>query len=208
MSHSLFSFNPATSFGVIALHNGVYGDMQYFVKKAIDAFWPVFEKILEDQTRRIYGGTWVAKDSEVVLTVSNGSLWVTKMIVKGKNVLSAFWGTDKISEPLTLWSTEREDEFRYKTLAILISSAQQGSDVPELPLVDQAPILYLCWAARPIGSPSVSSVSGIVHYLNTECDATDGFYSHGAPHDVLYFEGSGVDRVMHYPSMEATLRRP
>jgi hypothetical protein len=138
MSHSLFSFNPTTSFGVIALHNGVYGDMQYFVKKAIDAFWPVFEKVLEDHTRRLYGGTWTAKDSEVVLTVSDGSLWIKKMIVKGKNVLSAFWGTDKISEPLTLWSTEREDEFRYKSLAILISSAQRGSVVPELPLVDQA----------------------------------------------------------------------
>ena len=121
MSHSLFSFNPEISLGVIALHNGVYGDMQYFVKKAIDAFWPVFEKILEDRTRHLYGGTWVAKDSQVVLTVSDGSLWVTKMIVKGKNVLSAFWGTDKISEPLTLWSTEREDEFRYNPLAIFLS---------------------------------------------------------------------------------------
>jgi len=94
--------------------------MQYFVKKTIDVFWPVFEKILEDQTRRLYGGTWVSKDSEVILTVSDGSLWVKKMIVKGKNVLSAFWGTD----PPTLWSTEREDEFRYRTLAILIRSAQ------------------------------------------------------------------------------------
>lgn len=143
MSHSLFSFNPAISFGVIALHNGLYGDMQYFVQKAIDAFWPAFEKILEDRTRRLYGGTWVAKDSEVVLTVSDGSLWVTKMIVKGKNVLSAFWGTDKISKPLTLWSTEREDEFRYCPLAIFIILTQRGTGVPELPLVDQVPMLYL-----------------------------------------------------------------
>lgn len=43
---------------------------------------------------------------------------------------------------------------------------------------------------------------------NLMCGDPDGFYSHGAPHDVLYFEGSGKDRVMHYPSMEATLRRP
>jgi len=92
--------------------------MQYFVKKTIDAFQPVFERILEDRTRRLYCGTWIAKDSEVVLTVSDGSLWVTKMIVKGKNVLSAFWGTDKVSEPRTLWSTEREDEFRYKHLVV------------------------------------------------------------------------------------------
>lgn len=96
--------------------------MQYFVKKTIDAFRPVFERILEDQTGRLFGGAWVAKDSEVILTVSDGSLWVTKMIVKGKNVLGAFWGTDKISVPLTLWSTEREDEFRYETLAVLLSN--------------------------------------------------------------------------------------
>ena len=118
--------------------------MQYFVKKAIDAFQPVFETILENQTQRLYGGTWVANDSNVVLTVSDGSLWVTKMIVNGKNVLSAFWGTDKVSVPLTLWSTEREDEVRYGPLAIyLLSSAQRGSGVLELPLVSGPSILYL-----------------------------------------------------------------
>lgn len=162
MSHSLFSFNPAISFGIIALHNGLYTDMHYFVKKAIDAFQPVFDRILEDQTRRLYGGTWVAEDSEVVLTVSDGSLWVTKMIVKGKNVLSAFWGTDKVSVPLTLWSAEREDEFRYASLAIyLVNSGQFRSNVLELPLVDRVPMLYPRWAARPIGLPSVSPVSRI-----------------------------------------------
>ena len=54
----------------------------------------------------------------------------------------------------------------------------------------------------------MSPVYRIVDYLPTQRDAADGFYSHGAPHDVLYFEGSGVGRVLRYPSMEATLRRP
>ena len=168
MSHSLFSFNPAISFGIIALHNGYFDDMEYFVKPAIDAFQPVFDRILEDQTRRLYGGTWFAKDSEVVLTISDGSLWVTKMIVNGKNVLSAFWGDDKVSVPLTLWSTEREDEFRYGSLAVyLVSSAQRGSNILELPLVDRLLMFYLRWAAHPIGSPSVSPVSRIMQFKHT-----------------------------------------
>jgi hypothetical protein len=162
MSHSLFLFNPAISFGVIALHNGLTSD-GYFVQKAIDAFQPVLEKILEAKTEHMYGGTWVAKDSEVVLAVDGGSLWVTKMIIKGKNVLGAFWGTDKISAPLTLWSTEREDEFRYECLPIcLINSSQSYSGVLELPLVDQVSMLYLLQAARPIGSPLVSPVFRLV----------------------------------------------
>lgn len=54
------------------------------------------------------------------------------------------------------------------------------------------------------GEPSVSNRGLFAHLMRHP----DAFYSHGAPHDVLYFEGSGVDRALYYPSMEATLRRP
>lgn len=149
---------------------GRFSDSSWFTKRAIDLFQPVFEHKLEETTQNLYGGKWVgnAADGEnlVTLVVSNGSLWVTKCIINGDDLLDLYTG----GTPLTLWSTGRLHEFR-----VAVGRAELNSD---------------------------SSI-GCFSYWAT----FDGFNSHGAPIDLIYFSAQSHGLSLHFPSANVTLLR-
>lgn len=113
------------SYGVALLMTGTasfVGDV------ALDIFrhmQPTLDRLLATQVASLYSGRWLPLDddnSEVAIKVSDGSLWITKLVLKGTDVLAM---TQQIppqeswkAMPITLWSTGRLHEFRQVVLVV------------------------------------------------------------------------------------------
>ncbi|KAJ7618523.1 hypothetical protein FB45DRAFT_931844, partial [Roridomyces roridus] len=81
---------------------------------ALDIFrqlQPTLDQLLASSATQLYSGRWISDDSEIIIAVKEGSLWVTKLQLKGSDVLRLVQDTDK-PEPITVWSTGRLHEFR------------------------------------------------------------------------------------------------
>lgn len=110
--YSAFAINPASGFGVIVLMTGSYRDTERIVIEAFNQFQPVFDNLQVKAVTKEYAGTWRSKDGEskVTIKVANGSLWVHKFDLKGKDILSVL--RDDKPEKMALASTGRKREFR------------------------------------------------------------------------------------------------
>ncbi|KAF8169054.1 beta-lactamase/transpeptidase-like protein, partial [Mycena galopus ATCC 62051] len=119
-SRSVFAINQDMSYGVALLMTGsapIAGDMVLDIFRQLQ---PTLDRILSRSVARRYAGRWTAEDeaeSEISINVVEGSLWVTKLHLKGTDVLRLIQNipdNDKhsLAAPITMWSTGRLDEFR------------------------------------------------------------------------------------------------
>ncbi|KAJ7062795.1 hypothetical protein C8F01DRAFT_1281834 [Mycena amicta] len=123
-SRSVFAINPGMSYGVALLMTGtnpivgslVLGHFPIPASPCSIGCW-------QDAWRVYTPGLWVheASDSEMVIAVEQGSLWVHKLQLRGSDVLRVIHGipqddsdtrTQRRVEPITMWSTGRVHEFR------------------------------------------------------------------------------------------------
>ena len=83
----------------------------------LDHFQPTLDLILAREVTKLSSGHWSATrgDSQIFVRVDDGSLWLSKLVLNGTDVLRFTQGiTDALKKPtpITLWSTERHHEFR------------------------------------------------------------------------------------------------
>ena len=110
--YSAFSLNPASSFGVIVLMTGSYSNTEKVVIETFKHFQPAFDAFQANVTKNVYAGTWSSDDgdSEAVISVVDGSIWMEKFMLEGNNVLAVL--RDDKPEKMALASTGRVREFR------------------------------------------------------------------------------------------------
>jgi hypothetical protein len=109
------------AYGVALLTTGTSdaaGDIALDIFRHIQ---PTLDLILAREVARLYSGQWCAngRDSEIVLGVDDGSLWISKLVLNGTDVLRLTQGVAdalKNPMPITLWSTGRRHEFRSVSL--------------------------------------------------------------------------------------------
>jgi len=83
-------------------------------------FQPTLDIILAREVTKLYAGQWgtTGGDSEIVLDVDDGSLWISKLVLNGTDVLRLTQGIIDVEfflkepTPIALWSTGRRHEFR------------------------------------------------------------------------------------------------
>jgi hypothetical protein len=113
MGHnSGFAFNPTSSFGIVVLMTGWYGDTEKVITDAFQYFQPAFDAIHEKGTKKLYAGTWESEESNstAVISVTDGSLWVDKFTLQGSDILAVL--RDDYPEKVALATTGRNEEFR------------------------------------------------------------------------------------------------
>jgi hypothetical protein len=111
--YSGFAFNPASGFGAIVLMTGTYRDTESIVIEIFKHFQPAFDVLQVKAAIDTYAGHWRSKDgeSEALISVVDGSLWLDKYSVKGNDLLAIL--RDDKPEKMALASTGRKHEFRY-----------------------------------------------------------------------------------------------
>lgn len=98
---------------MVVLMTGPYPDSQDFLMRAVRAFQPVFDELLEEAAKELYEGTWVEEDSSAIVSVENGSIKVEKLALKNVDTLWMLQGSPAgDAKPVDLFSTGRTDEFR------------------------------------------------------------------------------------------------
>jgi hypothetical protein len=111
-SHSVFAVNQGIWVALFMTGTSdTAGDI------TLDHFQPTLDLILAREVTKLYSGQWSATrgDSEIFVRVDDGSLWLSKLVLNGTDVLRFTQGiTDALKKPtpITLWSTERHHEFR------------------------------------------------------------------------------------------------
>ncbi|KAJ7983167.1 beta-lactamase/transpeptidase-like protein [Mycena polygramma] len=119
-SRSVFAINQDMAYGVALLMTGsasTAGDIALDIFRQLQ---PTLDRLLASAVAERYSGRWASKDdneSEISIRVTEGSLWVTKLQLKGTDVLRLIQNipqNDKRSRatPITMWSTGRLHEFR------------------------------------------------------------------------------------------------
>ncbi|TFK53103.1 beta-lactamase/transpeptidase-like protein [Heliocybe sulcata] len=117
--HTAFSINPSVNYGVIVLSTGSYFDTLNLTMEIIHTVQPAFDLFIDDSMRRLYEGRWSDADSEtsgaqseVIIRVDQGSIWVERIILDGSDVLQLIQRKND-TERVPLWSTGRKEEFRF-----------------------------------------------------------------------------------------------
>ncbi|KAJ6544346.1 beta-lactamase/transpeptidase-like protein [Mycena capillaripes] len=119
-SRSVFAINKDMSYGVALLMTGSSPTAGDIVLDIFRQLQPTLDRLLAVSAAERYSGRWTSKDdveSEISVRVAEGSLWITKLRLKGTDVLRLTQNipdADKHSrvEPITMWSTGRLHEFR------------------------------------------------------------------------------------------------
>ena len=111
--YSGFAFNPASGLGTIVLMTGTYRDTESTVIENFKHFQPAFDVLQVKAAIDTYAGHWRSKDgeSEALISVVDGSLWLDKYSLKGNDLLAIL--RDDTPEKIALASTGRKHEFRY-----------------------------------------------------------------------------------------------
>ncbi|KAG8945132.1 hypothetical protein FRC04_001198 [Tulasnella sp. 424] len=93
-SHSVFVFDPTTSFGVIVLMTGLDHKALKIGINAIQIYQSAFDKLVEQTTMELYGGYWQSEDKQsVAITyVEKGSLWLSRLFLNGTDVFEQLEG--------------------------------------------------------------------------------------------------------------------
>lgn len=112
-SSSVLILNPELQFGIVVLMTGGTGLPIQLGKAMINIVQPVFESILETRARERYAGVWTGTRAvdRIQIEAKDGSLWITKWLVNGRDFLRLYLGP--LGTRAALWSTGRLDEFRY-----------------------------------------------------------------------------------------------
>lgn len=126
-SRSVLAVNPEMNYGIALLMTGpsnIAGDAVLDIFRLVQ---PALDSLLAKRTADIYSGRWTPVDddgegkwdvSEVNVEVEDGSLWITKLVLNGTDVLRMTQGisendtTMQEAVPVTMWSTGRHHEFR------------------------------------------------------------------------------------------------
>ncbi|KIY65470.1 beta-lactamase/transpeptidase-like protein [Cylindrobasidium torrendii FP15055 ss-10] len=116
-SRSVFSVNKDTGYGVVWMNTGASSVAGEAVHDVFEIMQPALDEILTKHSRTRYAGIWKGiggdgrvktADSEIVVSVDGGTLWVDKFVLNGADVLEV----TQAGVSVPLWSTGREDEFR------------------------------------------------------------------------------------------------
>ncbi|KAJ7740566.1 beta-lactamase/transpeptidase-like protein [Mycena metata] len=119
-SRSVFAINQDMSFGIALLTTGSAPIAGHLVLEMFQQLQPTLDRLLAAQVAELYSGRWTAEsdvNSEIVISVAQGSLWINKLQLQGTNVLRLVQNipdgdTHSRAEPITMWSTGRLHEFR------------------------------------------------------------------------------------------------
>ncbi|KAG9021907.1 hypothetical protein FS837_006870 [Tulasnella sp. UAMH 9824] len=117
-SHSIFIFDPTTSFGVIVLMTGLDHNALKIAINAIQIFQRAFDQLLERTTMELYGGHWKSDDgkSEAITYVEKGSLWLSRLFLNGTDIFELLEGPlYPRGRRYGIWTTGRDEEFRVST---------------------------------------------------------------------------------------------
>ncbi|KAG8916832.1 hypothetical protein FRC00_014344, partial [Tulasnella sp. 408] len=113
-SHSIFIFDPTTSFGVIVLMTGFDHNALKIAINAIQIFQGAFDRLLEQTTMELYGGYWKSDDgkSEAITYVEKGSLWLSRLFLNGTDIFAVLEGPlYPRGRRYGIWTTGRDEEF-------------------------------------------------------------------------------------------------
>ncbi|KAJ7618512.1 beta-lactamase/transpeptidase-like protein [Roridomyces roridus] len=110
-SRSVFAVNQEMSYGVAILMTGTSSAVGDLALEIFRRLQPTLDRLLASSATRLYSGGWISDDSEIIIAVNEGSLWVTQLQLKGSDVLRLVQDNDN-PQPITVWSTGRPHEFR------------------------------------------------------------------------------------------------
>ncbi|KDQ21842.1 hypothetical protein BOTBODRAFT_169033 [Botryobasidium botryosum FD-172 SS1] len=111
--HSSFTIAPSSSFGVVVLMTGPISQAIELDRLVFSHFQSAFDRIAEERTHQLLVGDWLSVDNsqvEITIAIDNGSLFVTKYIIDGTDVLQTIQ-LGGPSRKTALWSTG-DNEFR------------------------------------------------------------------------------------------------
>ncbi|KAJ7166073.1 beta-lactamase/transpeptidase-like protein [Mycena filopes] len=135
-SRSFFALHPGASFGIALLMTGSAPPADDLVLSMFRLLQPVLDRGLAEQVAELYAGRWIdasittrlnangsasrndLADSEVVISVAQGSLWISTLRLKGSDVLRLVQNLPQDrnggaeAEAITMWSTGKLHEFR------------------------------------------------------------------------------------------------
>jgi hypothetical protein len=107
------------AYGVALLMTGTSDAAGEIVLDIFRHIQPILDLILAREVEKLYSGHWISigGESEIVLAVDDGSLWISRLVLNGTDVLRLTQSVDdallpKKTMPITLWSTGRLHEFR------------------------------------------------------------------------------------------------
>ncbi|KAJ7476847.1 beta-lactamase/transpeptidase-like protein [Mycena galericulata] len=119
-SRSVFAINQEMSYGVALLMTGTSPTAGDIVLDIFRRLQPTLDRLLALSATELYAGRWTlngSDESEIFITVVEGSLWITKLRLNGTDVLRLVQdipdsGKKSTPKPITVWSTGRLHEFR------------------------------------------------------------------------------------------------
>ncbi|KAJ7683520.1 beta-lactamase/transpeptidase-like protein [Mycena rosella] len=119
-SRSVFAVNEDMSYGVALLMTGTAPTVGHLVLDIFRLLQPTLDGLLAASVAELYSGRWIPRDndeSEIIVRVAEGSLWITKLQLNGTDVLRLVQDipssdTHSSAKPITMWSTGRLHEFR------------------------------------------------------------------------------------------------
>lgn len=110
------------NYGIVLLTTGSHKAAWSIALDIFKQLQPSLDQLLTKNSVDNYAGAWESagleeSDSRAVLIVEDGSLWITKLILNGTDVLRMTRGladgiTNEAAMPATMWSTKRPHEFR------------------------------------------------------------------------------------------------
>ena len=102
--------NPSSGYGIVLLMAGPFTDSGELVYDAYEILQPAMDLALSDAAAELYEGIWTSGDSDALVVVDGGTLFVERLALQGQDALATL-GIDD-GERVALRAT-RKDEFRY-----------------------------------------------------------------------------------------------
>lgn len=188
------------SYGVALL---MTGSSDAAAEIALDIFrkiQPTLDRMLAHEVTVLYTGKWVASggESEITVKTYDGSLWITKLMLNGTDVLRLTQGIpDGVAQkatPITLWSTGRHHEFRRVTDVFFLTLDSAGSN--------SSSVLCRMVFGAPDEFGAISYATCLRYWVSI-----DSGFARGYPMDLLYFTEGESGLVLQIPSADVTLAR-
>jgi hypothetical protein len=111
--HTSFAVDRMTGYGVVVLMTGQYADATGIAAMAAEEYFhPVFKASLAEASKTTYTGSYELDDHKVVVVMNREALWVETLVVNGTDFLQTI-ADDYEVEPVALWPTSGDAEFRY-----------------------------------------------------------------------------------------------
>ena len=127
------------AYGVALLMTGTSAAAGDIALDIFRSMQPTLDIVLAREVSNLYSGLWLTTsgDSEIVLDINDGSLWISKLFLNGTDVLRLTQGIahkESVLEkpkPIMLWSTGRRHEFRLVLVdaSLTLASRYMQNDV-------------------------------------------------------------------------------